>query len=42
MKVGINPTGHIVLVLPEEVEVKSKAGTILTTAADSTRVDGSD
>ncbi len=37
MKVGINPTGHIVLVLPEEVEVKSKAGIILTTASQTQR-----
>lgn len=37
MKIGIKPTGHMLLVLPVEVEVTTKSGIVLATAAQTQR-----
>jgi chaperonin GroES len=35
--IGIKPTGHMLLVLPTEVEVTTKSGIVLATATQSQR-----
>lgn len=37
MKIGIKPTGHMVLVLPFEVEATTKSGIVLATATQTQR-----
>ena len=37
MKIGIKPTGHMLLVLPVEVEVITKSGIVLATATQTQR-----
>jgi chaperonin GroES len=37
MKIGIKPTGHMLLVLPLEVEVTTKSGIVLATATQTQR-----